>query len=117
MESGKWFEFKYRDKQYKKYKIIVHEISIRPGGKDGDEILVDIVENENILSKFKIEFSRTWEKVIAKSDDFYKIVMRDNSSPLIRHMIMDFIHAKKMNDLDGKVISFDTESEYVKRVF
>lgn len=115
MNSGTWFELRFRDNSYKKYVIKISDIASM---NDGSQVSIRILQNEILIARFKIEFTGTWISINCGSRTLdKKHIGNDEYSPLIANLVKDFIFGKKIEELNDKNICIHTESEYAKSIF
>lgn len=116
MNADFWFEFKYRDRSFKKYILRVSRI-IYNSGIDGSLIRVQILFDGNLVSQFQIEFSGTWLSINTGERELsHATIGTLEYSSLLCDLIKDYIFDKPIEDLNKQTIFIDTQNEQSKRI-
>lgn len=112
-----WFFLNYRNGSFKKYKIEIHE----PNGAGHKwQIFVDIISVDNPQESYclEIDFTRTF--LMDKFENFpvyLGLYGADAYSPFIADLLSELFQENPLSKLEGKTISFNTRSEYSKKIF
>lgn len=117
MTSSSWFILPYRDNSFRKYRIEISKLIKSPRGAQFDEISVRVYEEDNCISSFRIKFTHEWINNINELNDFEQFLGNESYSPLVAGVVQDYIHARKLEELNEETICFHASSEYSNRVF
>jgi hypothetical protein len=80
-------------------------------------VTVNIFLNDSLVSSFKIRFTDTWILNHCESGQLSKYHIGTNDySSLIANLIRDYIFDKRVEDLNGRTISIESQSDFSRNI-
>lgn len=112
--SDIWFTLNFRDKNFKKYELIIHNCH-ECGDREIISFLVEIIENSQ-KRDFRIECSRYLLTEYYQGDNLLEIVNL-KCKVLIENLLRDYLFKKNMKDIIGSTLTIDNYSEFAEKIY